>query len=322
MSSSSSDFGTLEKSVLALSAKQIRDFFSKNTGATQEECNQLAQQIIGQPVHPTPVQGVTSYTITAANDAGDSVVQFRNGDNALDIALFACIERVYSSFMPHHQYYGTLGALHVYRIAFFAEAWHNRSAWANRPASMPRTDSNVLHADYLSKLKQLSEGLPKRFSPTVDYLISELPRLFDGHWPLVPHHKDLIENNIHVDPATGSVTGICDWMDTTDGPFGTTIWSLDAILGTRSGSGRRQYYPNHDNLRDLFWAEFRSAIGPSTASEEFMAVVDVARQVGLFLDNGFVYTSETTWSPVAEGSYELNYLESMSLGLLSSSIRS
>lgn len=180
---------------------------------------------------------------------------------------------------------------------------------------MPRTDGNALYADYLSKLKQLSKGLPKRFRPTVDYLISELPRLFDGHWPLVPQHRDLIENNIHVDPATGSVTGICDWMDTTDGPFGTTIWSLDAILGTRSGSGPRRYYPNHDNLRNRFWAEFRSAIGPSTASEEFMAVVEVARQVGLFLDNGFVYTSETTSSPVAEGSYELNYLESMSLGL-------
>lgn len=115
--SSSSDLGTLEKSVLALSAKQICDFFSKNTSATQEECNQLAQQILSQPVYPTPVQGVTSYTITAANDAGDSVVQFRNGDNALDIALFACIERVYSPFMPNHQYYGTLGALHVYKIA-------------------------------------------------------------------------------------------------------------------------------------------------------------------------------------------------------------
>ena len=90
------------------------------------------------------------------------------------------------------------------RHSFFASPWHNT------PASMPRPSRDVFYDKYLSQLKQLSEGLLISFRPTVDYLISRLPELFKEDWPLVPHHTNLLENNIHVDPETGRICGICD----------------------------------------------------------------------------------------------------------------
>jgi hypothetical protein len=170
-----------------------------------------------------------------------------------------------------------------------------------------------LYDDYLSKLKQLSQGLPKRFRKTVDYLISELPKLFASDWPLVPHHTDLRENNIHVDPLTGEIKGICDWKDTTVGPFGTSLWSLEAMLATRSSKGPFKYHPNHRALRNLFWDSFRVAMG--SVFDNNMAVIEVARLVGLFLENGFVYTDDVNRVPVRDGTYELRHLESMTLGL-------
>lgn len=73
---------------------------------------------------------------------------------------------------------------------------------------MPCPDRGSLLANYSSQLSQLSQGLPSRFRPTLDNLTSWLPGLFASDWPLVPNHTDLLENNIHVDPNKGSITGI------------------------------------------------------------------------------------------------------------------
>lgn len=98
---------------------------------------------------------------------------------------------------------------------------------------MPHPSRNKLYEEYLSQLKQLSEGLPISFRSTVDGLIARISELF-ADWPLVPHHIDLLENNIHVDPQTGRICGICDWKDTTVGRFGISMWSLETMLGVRT----------------------------------------------------------------------------------------
>ncbi|MBE3045414.1 phosphotransferase [Candidatus Bathyarchaeota archaeon] len=178
---------------------------------------------------------------------------------------------------------------------------------------MPRPSREDIYSSYYSQLTQLSTGLPMSFRPTLTNLIACLPELFADDWPLVPHHTDLLENNIHVDPATGALRGICDWKDTAVGPFGTSLWSLETMLGVRTRRDGWRYHANQQELLDMFWDSFRSAMG--SVSEEQMASVEVARLVGLFLENGFVYVDDITKVPISEGSYEMRYLEAVTLGL-------
>ena len=91
---------------------------------------------------------------------------------------------------------------------------------------MPCPSRELLFKDYLSQLTQLSRRLPERFRQTLDYLIAHLPDLFTDDWPMVPNHTDLLENNIHVDPNTGRLVGICDWKDTEVSPFGMSLGGL------------------------------------------------------------------------------------------------
>ncbi|XWW92911.1 hypothetical protein V2A60_000838 [Cordyceps javanica] len=90
---------------------------------------------------------------------------------------------------------------------------------------------------YLTDLKLLSAGLPSRFRQTVNHLVEQLPRLFEHDWPMVPNHTDLRDNNIHVDPETGHVMGICDWGDTVLSPFGMSLWGLETVLGIEKING-------------------------------------------------------------------------------------
>ncbi len=88
--------GKMEGCIAALSKYQISKFFAQHAPTTQEACNQEAEQCIGGSVHPAPVQGATSYTVVADDDAaGGFVVQFRADDFALDLGFLARVEQAY-----------------------------------------------------------------------------------------------------------------------------------------------------------------------------------------------------------------------------------
>ncbi len=69
----------------------------------------------------------------------------------------------------------------------------------------------------------------------------------------MPNHTDLLENNIHVDPATGHLTGVCDCKDVEVSPFGTSIEGLESLLGNRTTAGWR-WVPDQAALRQHFLA--------------------------------------------------------------------
>ncbi|KAH8928591.1 hypothetical protein BT69DRAFT_1236890 [Atractiella rhizophila] len=326
-------------SIAKLSQAQITTFFRKNTPLTQEKCDQEASRLTDMPVHPTPVQGATSYTVVS-ND-GTCVVQFRSSDSMLDIDFLKCVERAYDGFMPHHEFVGTLDELSVYKMAnvggismylarknlhhgdpsllrqtvldfarFFASAWHKT------PAGMKCPDRAALEKEYMSELMSLRQGLPERFWPTLDQLIRRLPELFSYSWPLVPHHTDLLENNIHVNPQTGHLAGICDWKDATIGPFGLSLGGLETMLGIATweeGQPSWQYLENQQDLRNLFWESLYTAMG--TVSDDQKEIIEVARLVGLFLDNGFKWIDDETKVAANEGHQGLRYLEAVTLKL-------
>lgn len=67
------------------------------------------------------------------------------------------------------------------------------------------------------------------------------------------------------------------------------------MLGIRSMKGRWVYHANQQELRDLFWGAFYHAMGD--VSEEQKELIEVARLVGLFLDNGFHESSGSMTTP-------------------------
>jgi len=181
----------------------------------------------------------------------------------------------------------------------------------------------VLFADYSSQLSQLSQGLPTRYRPTLDWLIPQLPQIFASDWPMVPNHIDLLENNIHVDPNTGKLTGICDWKDTKISPFGMSLGGLETMLGvgiilkkTIKPMTGWCYHANKPTLCKLFWEVFYTAMG--NVSQEQRDRIEVARLVGLFLAYGFEYDEGGNKIPAREESDGLGYLDGVVLGLSAS----
>ncbi|KAH8751707.1 hypothetical protein F5883DRAFT_577979 [Diaporthe sp. PMI_573] len=328
----------IHRLVAGLSKMQIAEFFAEHAPLSQEECNRWAEVVNGSRVRASDVQGATSYTVVPVDSVAGSVVQFRSPDYALDVEFLAFVERTYGRrFVPGHRNAGMLGMLHAYTMdnvhgisaylareqlrangcrllsttvqdlaSFFASAWHNT------PPSMPIPDRGELYASYESQLQQLHGGLPVRFRATLKRLLKQLPELFAEDWPLVPNHTDLLENNIHVSPETGSITGICDWKDATVGPFGTSIEGLECLLGERTMKGWR-WLANQMNLRRQFWQAFYAAMGSRTA--ELEQRIDTARLVGIFLTHGLVWVDAENRAPVTEGSSALGYLEAVTLGL-------
>lgn len=167
---------------------------------------------------------------------------------------------------------------------------------------MARSESEQLLCRYLTQLQQLREGLPGRFHSKLDEIIPQLPGLFAEGWPIVPNHTDLLENNIHVDAATGRIKGICDWGGAEISPFGMSLGGLETMLGTATiGGDCWRYHPNHQELRNHFWTQFYSLLGG--ASDEQKRLIEVARLAGLFLDNGF-----QQGIPATEESEDLRFL--------------
>ncbi|KAG9218292.1 hypothetical protein CCMSSC00406_0009896 [Pleurotus cornucopiae] len=304
----SRDYGGIDRG--PVSGYQISQFFTKNAPVTQRQCDQEAERITGASATPSTVQD-------------------------LNLELLGYAEAAYPGFVPHHQHAGKLEDLDVYLMnkiggismylareelyrndfqllhqtlqdyaRFFASAWHST------PTNMPPPDRAVLLADYSSQLTHFAAGLPSRFRQTLDSLIARLPGLFAKDWPMVPNHIDLLENNLHVDPGTGRLVGVCDWRDVEISPFGMSLCGLETMLGMdRMGRGWC-YHANHEALRGVFWGAFNQAMGDPRIDDR----VEVARLAGIFLANGWEYNEADEKVVVGEGSYGFMYLDAAVLG--------
>jgi len=141
----------------------------------------------------------------------------------------------------------------------------------------------------------------------LDTLIPQLPNIFDQDWPPVPNHTDLLENNIHVDPATGSITGICDWRDAEVSPFGMSLGGLETMLGVRTmNEDGWSYFPNQKELRTQFWTTFYWCLEQTSDAQQ--QCIKFAMLTGLFLANGFVQDEHGNMKPATEESMDLRYL--------------
>ncbi|KAF7419354.1 hypothetical protein PC9H_001941 [Pleurotus ostreatus] len=295
----------MEALISDLSHYQISEFFSDNAPATQLQCNQEAERVAGAPASPSAVQGGTSYTVVA----GDSVVQFRGAASALNLELLGYVEAAYPDFVPHHQRAGKLGDLDVYLMDNIGGI----SMYLARE-ELYRNNFQLLHQTLHDYARFLAAGLPSRFRQTLDSLIARLPGLFDKDWPMVPNHTDLLENNLHVDPGTGRLVGVCDWKDAQISPFGMSLGGLETMLGMDRVRKGWCYHANHEALRSVFWEAFNQAMGETRVDDR----VEVARLVGIFLAHGWEYNEADEKVVVGEGSYGFMYLDAAVLGNLAS----
>ncbi|RMJ09164.1 hypothetical protein CDV36_011198 [Fusarium kuroshium] len=246
----------------ALSAYQIANFF-KEHGLARDQVDCFATNLLGSPVSATPVQGATSYTVSG--DEAAQVVQFRGSQ--LPMRHIEVAKQLYGDFVPECESRGMFGPVYVYvanlvpgpafcrvRSQFFSPAptMEQRlqqtvqdfarffaSAWINKPARTLEPPPGLL-SEYFNILDEVSPGLPAQLQATLDDVRQELPRLFQSSYPMVLQHDDLLENNIHVDEATGHITGIIDWADAKIAPFGVSLATscINSRSTSRGSSGR------------------------------------------------------------------------------------
>jgi len=283
-------------------AAQISIFFSSNTSATREQCDKLAAELLGGPVSATSIQGGTSYTVQRHQVR--KVVQFRA--SKLDMIHLGLIQQVYGKFVPRCLYHGLLRSLHVYiwdwvsgpafcrvrremftldaeqRLSqtvqdfarFFASAWTNRLTAEAPPG---------LQAEYEAILDTLFLELPDSLRPTINKVRESLSLLFRPDFPMVFQHDDLLENNFHVEEATGHITGIVDWANAKVAPYGISLGGLEIVLGIQTNTDW-YFHPSHVRLRQQFWNTFDSEIGE--VSDLDRRSMEVARLMGLFRTHG------------------------------------
>ncbi|EKD16421.1 hypothetical protein MBM_05715 [Drepanopeziza brunnea f. sp. 'multigermtubi' MB_m1] len=149
---------------------------------------------------------------------------------------------------------------------FFASAWTNKSAHTLEPPP----------------------ELPPQPQTKLEDVRQELPRLFQSGYPMVLQHDDLAVNNIHVDDASGCITGklifhahggIFDWADAKVCPFGVSLANMKIVLGVQTRD-KWHFHHNHRLLRELFWKTFYQETGP--ISDDDRRSIEVARLFGLF----------------------------------------
>jgi hypothetical protein len=117
---------------------------------------------------------------------------------------------------------------------------------------------------------------------------------------MVVQHDDLLENNIHVDEATGHITGIVDWASAMIAPFGISLGGVETLLGVPTLTSWH-LHPSHVDLREHFWDTFYEEIGKISADDR--RSIEVARLFGLFRTHSLI-------SP-GDGEARIAYLEAL-----------
>jgi len=140
-----------------------------------------------------------------------------------------------------------------------------------------------LLGEYSKILDEVSPDLPAQLQAKLEDVRQELPRLFRSSYPMVLQHDDLLENNIHVDEATGHITGIIDWADAKIAPFGVSLANMEVVLGIQTRTNWH-FHPNHHSLRELFWKTFYRVTGH--ISKDDRRSIEVARLFGFFREHG------------------------------------
>ncbi|KAF2442834.1 hypothetical protein P171DRAFT_464572 [Karstenula rhodostoma CBS 690.94] len=268
-------------------------------------------------------------------NSGEYIVQVRPEQHALDGGIAEAARKTYGGLAPKMRDLecklpGELQAVEMERLTGVLlskvdlenESWEKQvrlvesfarcvaSAW---PASMGETSSRLSRADTPTEgiwLEQHCAGKVGRvIIPKVRKLAAELPdetlktrardtlarMLAIDHYPAVLNHGDLIPSNILVDEESCTISGLVDWAEAENLPFGTCLYGLEYLLGgldsisPADGVGRQlvwRYRPGSDVLRGIYWHTLKRE---RPRIEESLEEVKCMRDVGVLLWFGYAW---------------------------------
>ncbi|KAI9689059.1 MAG: hypothetical protein M1822_000796 [Bathelium mastoideum] len=322
-------------------------FTASGTDATRQECDKLAMDLAGEPVVPVPAQGACSYT-TVAGPERTAVFQFRSPQEpAVDSRLLDLIKHIHEDLVATTVHYGIVGnnsPLHVYLMERLPGKTHLEARLARaspnelseqeetfqsntvldlggrfvaelkNAQTLPSSDLLSLRAEYEHKLEILQESLPEPFKGIVIGVKTNLDSLFND-WPLALSHEDLTEGNVLVDPATGHLTGVIDWVNAKIAPFGVSLYGMESFMGAMGQEGWI-YYKNAQQMRASLQELLETAMAealPGLSLAEGCSKLALARKMGILLHYGFFFETGVPARPVQEGEAHLKYLEAFLL---------
>ena len=112
--------------------------------------------------------------------------------------------------------------------------------------------------------------------------------------------------NFLIDPETGHLTGVIDWAEAENLPFGCALWGLENVLGFMDMHGWH-YIDSHKELEALFWLTFKSTVGEDL--EDKWGVIDIARRIGILFRYGFRWDKDLQQRAATEGDSGMKYLD-------------
>jgi hypothetical protein len=86
----------------------INSFFESQPTVTRRQCDELAVSLVGEPIHPAPIQGAFSYTVIAGARQS-KIVQFRVQSSVLDMETLSLAQAVHGQFVAGCTYHGNIG---------------------------------------------------------------------------------------------------------------------------------------------------------------------------------------------------------------------
>jgi Ser/Thr protein kinase RdoA (MazF antagonist) len=147
----------------------------------------------------------------------------------------------------------------------------------------------------LPRLEKLGTELPDPFlrevAKTTVARIKDMEDL-----PVVLNHGDFIPSNVLVDEETWEISGLVDWAEAEDLPFGMCMYGVEYVLGywstvcqTRDESLNAPVFAYHENaayLRELFWRRL-CELEPDVKSR--LEDVKTMRDAGVLLWFGYAW---------------------------------
>ncbi|KAK0124386.1 hypothetical protein ONS95_009348 [Cadophora gregata] len=304
--------------------QSINSFFLRSglTAQDQLDCYTFVQKLYpNKSISPATCQGYCSLTVFVGDD---TVIQFRPSNYRLDLRITSAARDVYGRFAPKTEYIATLPAsdLLVYRMekiggipfkdllyrgaisgrsmsvrvrlcrdfaVFLSKSWH-RSSTEHLPLG-------TVGRSIRARLISLTEDLPVRFRASARHVLVGLHRIEALPWVLT--HGDIVAANIMVDPSFGVLTGLVDWAEAENLPFGICLYGVEEILGEITPTGF-QYRPDAEYLRAIFWAELKRSI-PALGVSHIFEAVKLARDLGVLLWHGIAFDDGAIDRVVQEG---------------------
>ncbi|KAK1765657.1 hypothetical protein QBC33DRAFT_579393 [Phialemonium atrogriseum] len=211
---------------------------------------------------------------------------------------------------------------------FLCAGW--RSSLDSHPPASAAAARGRVGGSLRRRLEMMRDGLPARFRPAVEDVLSGLDAVEALPWVLT--HGDVVPGNIMVEgPADeegeerdtaaasrrrrpGSLCGLLDWAEAEFLPFGVGLAGAEELLGEAllaAGAGvgadgpypppssRFAYYPCAAELRSVLWEELRAGIPelPLLAGD----AVARARVLGILLWHGIAFADGRLDRVVQEG---------------------